>query len=279
MALLLDVPWRDEPLPVGYEGVTDNIRTYGGPNVDEIEGGDVLVKDFFGECNRVPDVSRYHIGDNRQPIHHCDVPESQLHLQPQVRSIVLLVESPHKDEYQFGNINCPIAAANGQTGRNINQYLGEVLLVIRRKLTNAGLNEAEYIKPGSHVIISNPIQFQTSLHAIHKQTLEGDWRELTNYVWKALWNEGEGGEEVPGYIQLCFRARLNTYRPSLIINACTGDRTEDDSLTAHVETFVQDEFQHVRRIDIGHPSFWQVPGNRNPTLINPQPNHNANNME
>ena len=270
LALKLRVPWRRDLLPVDYDNqdVIRVIRDSGSPNVCTL-GNDVRVVDFFGECNRVPDVSRFHIGVYGRPYPHSDVPESQLHLQPQLRSIVLLVESPHKDEYQFANINYPIAAANGQTGRNINKYLSEVLLAIQRKLTNAGLNEAEYIKRDGHVIISNPIQFQTSLNAIHEKSLRGERKKLRDNVWKALWNEGEGGEAVARYIQLCFRARLNTYRPSLIINACTGDLTDDDSLMAHVETFVQDEFQHVLRIDIDHPSFWQVPRNRIPTLINP----------
>ena len=276
MALMLQVPWSQAHLPVGYEEVTDEISQYVGvsPNVEVIAGGDVLVKDFFGVNNRVPDVSRYHIDENRQPVCHCDIPESQL--QPQLRTIVLLVESPHRDEYRCGNY-FPIAPANGTTGRKINDYLCNVLLDVQEEITCVGLNAEEYIDPGSHVIISNPIQFQTSLNAIHEQSLRGEWKELKDNVWIALWNEGEGGEEIPGYIQLCFRARLNTYRPSLIINACTGDRTEDDSLTAHVETFVLNEFQDVPLIDIGHPSFWQVPANRNPTLINPQPNHNADN--
>ena len=275
LELKLRVPWRRDLLPVDYDNqdVIRVIKDSGRPNVCTL-GNVVRVVDFFGECNRVPDVSRFHIGDDGRPYPQSDVPESQLHLQPQLRSIVLLVESPHKDEYQFANINYPIAAANGQTGRNINKYLREVLLAIRRELTNAGLNQEDYIKPGSHVIISNPIQFQTSLNAIHKQSLAGDWIELKNNVWKALWNEGEGGEEVPSYIQLCFRARLNTYRPSLIINACTGVLTDADSLMAHVETFVLNEFQHVRRVGIGHPSSWYNASHRSPTLINPQPNHN-----
>ncbi len=273
LELKLRVPWRRDLLPVDYDNqdVIRVIKDSGRPNVCTL-GSDVRVVDFFGECNRVPDVSRFHIGVYGRPYPHSDVPESQLHLQPQLRNIVLLVESPHKDEYQFANINYPIAAANGQTGRNINKYLSEVLLAIQRILTNAGLNEAEYIKRGSHVIISNPIQFQTSLNAIHKKSLRSEWRKLKDNVWKALWNEGEGGEggeAVPRYIQLRFRVRLSTYRPSLIINACTGDLTDDDSLMAHVETFVRNEFQHVRRIGIGHPSNWhRTAGHRNPTLIN-----------
>ena len=50
---------------------------------------------------------------------------------------------------------------------------------------------------------------------------------MRNNVWLALWDDEEG------HIQQCFRTRLNTYRPSLIINACTN------SLTRRVTDFLQ----------------------------------------
>ena len=257
MALKLQVPWRSEPLPValpaGYEEVTNRIVVSGSPNVCQV-GADVLVVNFFRECNRVPDVSRYHIGDDRQPFHHCDVPESQLHLQ--LHSIVLLLESPSVDEYQFGNINCPIAPAKGTTGENIHLCLGKVLSDIRTEFNDArqdalirdNLIKAKLIEPGDRrVIISNPIQFQANLRSIHGQSTSGTgnnkWATLRNNVWKALW-----GEEVSGYIQLSFRARLNTYSPSLIINACT------DRLRSHVSRFVRSNFPKVPLYEVHHPS-------------------------
>ena len=216
------------------------IRNSNSPNVDPCHNGDVLVKDFFGVNNRVHDVSRYRIDCNRQPVRHFDVPESRL--QTQLPSIVLLVESPHIDEYQFGNINFPIAPANGATGKNIDRCLRRVLSCIENQ---------QLIAPGCHVIISNPIQFQTSLKSIHSNGLDGEWKELKDNVWKALWNDGEGGEGVPGYIKLCFRTRLNTYRPSLIINGCT------DLLTEHVSNFVIEELHNVHLYNVGHPSSWR----------------------
>lgn len=81
MALKLQVPWRREPLPVQYRGhvrVIDAIRASNSLHV-EPSANDVIVKDFFGVNNRVPDVSRYHIGDDGQPVSHCDIRESQLY--------------------------------------------------------------------------------------------------------------------------------------------------------------------------------------------------------
>ena len=97
---------------------------------------------------------------------------------------------------------------------------------------------------------------------------------MRNNVWKALW-----GEEVPGYIQFCFRERLNTYRPSLIINACTS------GLESRVSNFVQSKFPKVPLYEVHHPSArgwkgcletsWKSCEKIGLYRIYPQPNNNA----
>ena len=268
LELKLRVPWRRDLLPVDHDNqdVIRVIKDSGSPNVCTL-GNVVRVVDFFGVNNRVPDVSRYHIGGNRQPVRHCDIPESQL--RPQLRTIVLLVESPHSDEYQCGNY-FPIAPARGSTGRNIHRCLRTVLSRVGTKLRSAELNVNEHIVPGDHVIISNPVQFQTSLHAIHGHSPSASrWSTLRNNVWKALWNEGGEG----GYIQLCFLARLNTYKPRLIVNACTGRRNDTNSLNSIVTGFVQDKFPNVPLFYAHHPSIKWSNCNSNNTGLkrnNPQ---------
>lgn len=263
MALMLDVPWERVPLPVDYDGATDNLRQFVGPYVRDDED-DVFVESFFGIKNRVPDVSRYRIHNmrccvryddryricnNRYIIPHCDVSGEELDRQLQrpqprpepeqegIRNIVLLLESPHKDEYTDGDIARPKAPARGETGDNIDRWLGTVL-----SRTNADL-----IEPGCHVIISNPIQFQTSLHAIHRRPLKGSWRTLRNKVWITLWRAA--------HITECFRARLTAYNPSLIINACTGawgcQGTDPKGL---VDGFVQGILPNVHRYETYHPA-------------------------
>ena len=263
----------------------------------ELCGDDLVVK-IFGEENKVPDVSRYRIEqedccvphdgrcricDDRYLIPHCNLTnqdisrydisgetlQQRLAEQQDIGNIVLLLESPHKDEYNNGDIADPKKPACGNTGLKIDQYLGGVLKDIIGELNKEGLSVAEHIATGCHVVISNPIQYQTSLHAIHKQRLKGDWKTLRDNVWRTLWRVE--------HIRQCFRARLGCYYPKVIINACTGNRTKRDSLKRHVENFILREFQDVRPVYIGHPSFWQVPRNRKPTLINPQPNHNPDN--
>ena len=283
-ALKLEVPFRE---CTSYLCVTDghgnavevDDNEFQGEHVVPCGNDAILVKNFFDVNNKVPDVSRYRIGaggccvrhDNRYHIcndryliPHCDVSRKDLarllqrQQRRQVRNIVLLLESPHKDEYQPGNINCPIAPANGATGDNIDRCLGTVLRQIKGALINARLDEAEFIKPDSHVIISNPIQFQTSLHAIHGKSLQKKWVTLRNNVWWTLWNEQR--------IQRNFRARLKRYNPSLIINACTGKRSTKDVLTrtdaltrthglrSLVTRFVREELPKVPLYEAYHPA-------------------------
>ena len=254
----------------------------------ELCGDDLIVK-IFGESNKVPDVSRYriaegscvrhddryHICNDRYLIPHnyltgqnvssYDIPEPRLQDQLRQReqrgigNIVLLLESPHKDEY----IADPKRPACGKTGDNIDRCLGTVLSRIEE------CEGQQPIVPGSHVIISNPIQFQTSLHAIHGKSPRADngkWGTLRDNVWRTLWNEE--------HIQQCFRERLvDTYNPTLIINACTGDRKNTDSLKRHVEDFVRAALQNVPHYYVGHPASWldckKIRPRRIPQLDNP----------
>ena len=268
MALKLDVPWSREPLEVGYDGATAELATClcRSPYLRQVRDGDDLhVVDFFGVNNRVPDVSRYRIGSDRKPVHHCDISElHQLQQLQQLRrngSIVLLLESPHKDEYQLGNINCPIAPANGTTGENIHRCLSAVLSDIRAKHIEVRPSESELLLPGRHVIISNPIQFQMSLHAIHGRSVrDRPWNTLRDNVWKTLWNDQDE------HVKQCFLGRLNTYNPRLIINACTGELTPNDNLNrtddrtlphglkSLVTQYVRTKLQNVPLYEVYHPA-------------------------
>lgn len=267
MALKLKVHWREEHLEVN--GVRDEV-------IRELadcarhshvrqSGSDVLVERFFGVNNVVPDVSRYCIGvdgccayhdsryrvrQDRYVVPHCDVSGRELRRQLSrcsllqlcrrrtAGNIVLLLESPHKDEYRRSDVSRPIAPASGTTGDNIDRCLATAL---------SRINEQELIAPGCHVIIANPIQFQTSLHAIHgRSTRDRKWGELRDHVWKALWNEGDQ----ENYIRRCFRTRLSTYRPSVVINACTGN------LKKYVKRCLgAAEFQNARLYETDHPSY------------------------
>ena len=91
---------------------------------------------------------------------------------------------------------------------------------------------------------------------------------MRDNVWKALWKEGG----VEGYIKLCFLARLNTYRPRLIVNACTGKRNETSgSLNSLVTKFVREQFPEVPLFYAHHPAINWNDCNTGLKRIYPQP--------
>lgn len=287
MALKLKVHWRTEPLEVDLSRVSEGnldtvmreIRASGLPHV-RTEGDDVIVENFFEKTNNVLDVSRYLIGEedccvhddgryricnDRYLIRHCDIPESELQIQQQTGSIVLLLESPHEAEYTddeggYG-IDRRQVPANGDSGENIDLCLGTVLLHIQI--------ETGLVVSDRHVVISNPVQFQTSLHAIHGQSVsDSPWDTLRNNVWRALWgNENE-------HIQQCFLARLERYHPRVIINACTSDLKH--RVTSSVEGWLNARGLEIPLYKIDHPANWQ---NLRPKRIYPPTNPNADNPQ
>ena len=286
MALKLDVPWREDHLTVTFRGRSDvfinAIRGSDSPYVRR-EEGHVIVGDFFGESNNVRDVeannvldvSRYRIGtenlcvhkyricNDRYLIRHCDIPESELDIQEQTGSIVLLLESPHEHEYEYidGGFARRKKPACGKTGGQIDKCLGTVLLHIQ---VETGL-----VNSGCHVVISNPIQFQTSLHAIHGQE-GGNWTTLRDNVWRALWDE----DERDNHITQCFQRRLGRYHPKVIINACTS--ALKPRVTECVQEWNNERNPAVPLYKIHHPSSWKT---LRPKLINPPANPNADNPQ
>ena len=222
--------------------------------VEKVSEETLRIKNVFAPEKRVPDVWRYmlrntgiyitlheHSGtieavckekDKYRDLHAEEVDERGI-------VIVLLLESPHKDE--FDNNDSPIAPAQGTTGRNIHAFFEQLVNIERRIF--------DFVAPEASLIICNPIPFQTSLHMIHKEKLVPK-EKLKEDIWKALWEETCVKED--------FKLRIEKYRPSLIINACTGGK-EKESLNANVTYYLKsiEICEAVYRTD--HPSFWNIP--------------------
>ena len=114
--------------------------------------------------------------------------------------IVIILESPHKDEYSK-QITAP---AMGTTGENINKYLLDIL---NKKIGNPQGDKKEY-----DVILMNAIQYQTSLGI--------DTEYFRDRVWLTLWNKGVARDE--------FIRKLEDYKPDIIFNFCTNGRHKKD---------------------------------------------------
>ena len=114
--------------------------------------------------------------------------------------IVIILESPHKDEYS----KQIIAPAMGTTGENINKYLLDIL---NKKIGNPQGDKKEY-----DVILMNAIQYQTSLGI--------DTEYFRDRVWLTLWNKGVARDE--------FIRKLEDYKPDIIFNFCTNGSHKKD---------------------------------------------------
>ena len=233
------------------------------------DNGDVIVTGMFGSRNIVPDVYRYDIrrcqngnGFTLSPHSVCEVNPRRHNnymdrpaINAGTPSLVVVVESPHKEEYHNANLSCPIAAAQGDThtpgstGYGIHHHLAEIVNLVDNDVTDMG--------DVYSVIIANPIRWQTSLSSLHNQPVRNSpWKELRDAVWSALWGIAA--------VRCDFLSRLCSYNPSIVVNACTGG-SGNSGLNAEVDRFlscnniVSDGNHHPRT---PHPSVWHQQSNR-----------------
>lgn len=154
-------------------------------------------------------------------------------------SLILLLESPHKDEYTKDGLFRPIAPAMGQTGDKIDAYL--------EGLTNEFLGRSLWKENRINVILCNPVQFQASVFEIHKKPLQNPTiKGIRNKLWKDLFDHGE---------RELFLKRLKSYNPTAIINACTKD------LKNSISDVLSTEYRKITYVANRHPCFWHMKTN------------------
>ena len=214
------------------------------------------ITSHFSEIKKVPDVCRGQVNitngkasyesmcNNNGEAGFCG--NSRFHdKKPEniKNSIVLLLESPHVDEYDE-DFN-PIAPAQGMTGCAINLKISECLNDIFNMCPYAKVDDGEY-----PLIIGNPIQWQTSLHHILGLNLwEQTGKSIRNKVWRTIWE------------QVCvkndFNDRLKSYGSVLIINACTS------GLKDLVKKYLKEHYlkEHSKKqVICYHPCIWSSRG-------------------
>lgn len=120
------------------------------------------------------------------------------------QSVVIVLESPHIDEYLSTKL--PPSPALGVTGVNLQKYLPQKLG--RTVEQETGLPEGEY-----KIILCNAIQYQASV---------GYSTEIyRDRIWMLMWIFG-GRKK--------FIKRMILYHPRVIINSCTKGSHKDDPL-------------------------------------------------
>lgn len=185
---------------------------------------DSIYHEFFQDTNKVPDVSRYDVLIENQIVqplikHDCsDFPCSHYNDQNTdsvERSIVVILESPHKFEYCITSKQIhPIAPAQGTTGRSLEEYLvTHISQVVEKNPQLNGLYS---------VVLLNPIQWQTSL-AMFMKNSKSLHNELRDKIWKTLWTCPD--------VQDDFIDRLSSVKPELVVNACTGKYCKYGNIT------------------------------------------------
>jgi hypothetical protein len=197
--------------------------------------------DFFKTSKKVQNVYRYMIernGEKKFELYEfCEkngyrnesfFNERDIKLENKYSSIVILLESPHKDEYD-ANFN-PKAPAQGCTGLKIEENIAELL----NRRCFSFLCESKY-----RLLIINPIPFQTSLYQIHKKSISGVYKTLRDKVWCAIWKNCSN-------LITDMKSILNSVSPKLVLNCCTADIKEHIDLS----------FCNCKTYNIDHPSSW-----------------------
>lgn len=267
MRVYLEVTWpvyKTVPLP-GSEKLARELNELKLRNdLVCVANGKLCIHGLFGYENRVSDADRYKIVNCGQEIaiedHRAAADGSDLSTNPYIDrpirlesrepTLVIVLESPHRDEYGV-SVGTPIAPARGATGARIHKYLRYVLnncSQVKRLLSS---------RAPVRVIISNPIPFQTSAYAIHGGRLN-DPARLRNFVWRELWRLEACNSGRSEYVfQQEFRRRLDSYNPIAIVNACTSGGGRRDKVASVLQDWCDRCGQSVQLYEAAHPSTWK----------------------
>lgn len=177
-------------------------------------------------CNNVTTNIKESMFNDILPINGCE------------RSIVVVLESPHKNEYivtSQGELK-PISPAQSKTGKSFDYFKSFFIDNIISSLNT--IPDGVYC-----VVLCNPVQYQTSLHYLlgksinAKITKDFKVRDLRKLVWHAIWDSVDND----------FIGRLKKYNPSVVINCCTNDFKDTVSDSLNVDFCV---------VCASHPSSW-----------------------
>ncbi|MED3801631.1 hypothetical protein P4562_06810 [Lysinibacillus xylanilyticus] len=191
--------------------------------------GNITIRQSFWQP--VPNVIRYtykYLGNNQFQRLHTD-PHSNLITNSNFpdtvfsnsvtysgRLIGLILESPHEEEYHsILTSMIPIAPAQSQnaTGGVIDREIEKLLEIF--SLQQVAIPKTFQTDEIIHIVILNPIPYQTSLFHIHQRALKGTYCTLRNNVWKCIWN-------IPN-VRSDFHSVLNRFSSNdILINCCTS---------------------------------------------------------
>lgn len=186
-----------------------------------------FIKSVNGEYNLLPNESK---NVNKSAFSDVKIDDIKANEYP---TIILILESPHKDEYDYFPKFTPKAPAQGVTGTQICEKFEKI---INNHLDELELKDTEY-----RILIINPIPYQTSLYYCHQKGLI---KNIRDFVWETLWKNG-------GY-KSDFINILTNIEPDVVINACTKDfKNNIDEIIVGI--------QIGKKCQVNHPSSWGYP--------------------
>ncbi len=161
--------------------------------IDEKNPNKLVVLDsFFGEDKIVKDVCRYILekkdckwqikahNENHPDFHSLNFNDQHLNYKDGIPCIILLLESPHKNEYTVNDFK-PIAPAQKSTGTKIKNWLNEIIKI------NCQIFKLE--KNKYKVILLNPVPYQTSLHYLLTDQKNKLISTIRDDTWKTIWEQ------------------------------------------------------------------------------------------
>lgn len=199
----------------------------------------VIPPDQFDLSKKVPDERRWRY-ESGKPLRRIQPGEAPLDV-----VVALILESPHLHEYTpaFKPIG-PLMNPRSQT--RVVRYLPDML--DDHTSLAAALRKPGFRLPAADIVLVNPIPYQASLVRLWKPEYQNRMLSaVRNSMWRAIWNAIYQGRSV---YQEDFLARLATFGPTLVINACTAGLKDDVTQLLR---------QRTRYPVVGaskHPSYW-----------------------
>ncbi|SOC15193.1 hypothetical protein SAMN05880501_10851 [Ureibacillus xyleni] len=197
-------PIKTEISRIVYEDLVNSNSKY--LNVDQQSL--VLKRSFFKNNKQVRNVMRFNasFAGSEVTIELCH--DEPIRAKEKNKSIVIILESPHIDEYDNNPEKLiPIAPAQGQMGKKIERNIESLI----QQLQLFDVIEEQLLY---RIIIMNAVNFQTSLYHIHQKNLNNYYRELRDKVWVKMWSELP--QTKPDFLKQIASLKKN----SILINAC-----------------------------------------------------------
>lgn len=150
--------------------------------------------------------------------------------EPNEYNIVIVLESPHKNEYNT-DFRHP---AIGPTGNNLKLYFYSLLGKLNGTIKNS---------TKCHVYLMNAIQYQCSL-GYHTSIFRTE-------IFNSMWKHHKKDED--------FLDRLKDFYPNIIINLCTKTDELQDIVQKKIDEFVNNNNNKTISLYRGtHPSSWKL---------------------